>query len=230
MSCCAEAQLGAILDAMLDALLKTDDKVGAAWLPYTEGCCVTSWGALHARCICAGSGIVFIAPVHLQLVAKLALWGLSRQELLLGFLTTKAGAMLRALLPSLTVDNRWQVRVLTLYSAVAATTPCAPPVEHTQFFAPAISVKPSSMLTAMLLGCGAVIRVHQVRRERAGQAGGPLLAGHRGDCWHLAAADGGAADGGAHEQSAPGVCCRMRGATCTWQHPCWTSTASGDCT
>ena len=75
----------------------------------------------------AGSGIVIIAPVHLQLVAKLALWGLSRQELLLGFLTTKAGAVLRALLPSLTVDNRWQVGVLTCNLQTAARTPCGTP-------------------------------------------------------------------------------------------------------
>jgi hypothetical protein len=140
MPCCAEAQLGAILDAMLDALLKTDDKVGAAWLPYTEGCCITSWSALHARCICARSGIVFIAPVHLQLVAKLALWGLSRQELLLGFLTTKAGAVLRALLPSLTLDNRWQVGVLTCNLQNSCQNTMWHPMEHFRFLAPAISV------------------------------------------------------------------------------------------
>jgi hypothetical protein len=65
---------------------------------------------MHLR---VSSGVPRVALSHLQLVAKLALWGLSRQELLLGFLTTKAGAVLRALLPSLTVDNRWQVHVLT---------------------------------------------------------------------------------------------------------------------
>jgi hypothetical protein len=53
--------------------------------------------------------IVFIVLMHLQLLAKLALWGLSRQELPPWLVTVKAGAMLRAVLPSLTVDNRWQV-------------------------------------------------------------------------------------------------------------------------
>lgn len=45
----------------------------------------------------------------LQLVAKLALWGLSRQELPPKLAGDNCGAILRALLPALALDNRWQV-------------------------------------------------------------------------------------------------------------------------
>ena len=168
----------------------------------------TAVWAFGALCMRDASALVqAFDALHLQLVAKLALWGLSRQELLLGFLTTRAGAVLRALLPSLTVDNRWQVRVLTCTQQTAARTPCGTPWTTLGSLSLQPCVKrPPRQLTAACAACGAVVRVHQVRRKHAGEAGGPLLAGHRGERRQLAAADGSAPAGGANEPSAPGVC------------------------
>lgn len=47
----------------------------------------------------------------MQLAAKLALWGLSRQELPADLVAGRCSALLRALLPALALDNKWQVRL-----------------------------------------------------------------------------------------------------------------------
>ncbi len=56
----------------------------------------------------------------MQLAAKLALWGLSRQELPASLVTARCGAILRPLLPALALDNRWQVHPLKTSSLVAS--------------------------------------------------------------------------------------------------------------